>query len=1179
MGHRKRQRSHSSSGSRRLVAQKNRIRGIIGRAKSRAYKEAGPDKASEFQQLLADALASAHEVGGEQADEFLRWVEAQTRAQVPALRTPAVDSQLSTETVDRKPKGLPFELAWAAKLLMSQVTSIREFRSLAEHLEASTLSGHWAEAESTLDSIEQSYGQSIWAVEARVAITQAHRGLDAQKRYLTSIRKKHSPNSLPAYLGRLYSIRNEPTTTLNSFLSDAEERIQRIPLNATLRSYLRFKVIWNSSFSQRELAGVLSIAQGLSVYDLFETFINVAQYALVYCSSPSLNEALCQVIGPLANETGDFRLRKIAMLLGISDGGALKHRPYAGADFAMSNPGRSALARCVRELRQFPFAFRTALLAASNASVHPSSLFHGRSVWGQAIRRLATLFQFGDDYAGGLSDLERYLRNFSFSPVLRAYYFATRSMLADDPEVRNRYEFLVALNNRYLDIEELPLYPAHLAASIRPPSGAGAPPLVWQAVTAQQSASSLPKAIATRYAIYLQAVLANKHSLVEPLAKLDRSCATVESRALTVLVRRLFLITLFENLQTDAGLEAAIDAYFRLGVPTALLPLGRDFAALRWKQLKPYGELLELSIALQIAWRATGSDLVASNLRSAYAEFLTAHGLSSPTEMVSLGKWPVPLVIYFLRYVAVSDVIDMSAPVDSSRASREVRRDVCSALIQLDPDSKAEYEAETFVITRELAVQDGMRVLDSSRVHVDTGAITSWAVREWEPTFARYRALVDAGIGISEKLEDILRELGNKTITAKRFLILPDSDADLILADLISGLRQRFLYDPNHGLDSYLSRRVRHHSMAGYLRGAVENQQLVTTKHHSDRRYLRNEIWPSKIARISDSENGELQRALGRFCEEFDGIVANLKTDLLRIKSDTHPRGIFAITITPAMFHITRSVAQLSLTVDAFCSVCYPIFWAALTPALEQARSALKVDTYNAISSAFHRLKAALRKIFSDPDRYAALSVAIQGASEDINRKIASISEWFHRSESSQSSQEYPLEQALDICVQSAMYSYKPFVPVLSISVEPNQVISAVTLVELSDLILTMLGNVRQHSKTSKPPRVSITLNGLGDGGLSLRMESDVNRGACDDSAVARVEAIRAEIQRGTYIEQVRNEGNSGLIKIASLAMSHEEGKWDFGFDFGNCRFYVSVQIPPSKPVVIDSPLPAGTTP
>jgi hypothetical protein len=512
----------------------------------------------------------------------------------------------------------------------------------------------------------------------------------------------------------------------------------------------------------------------------------------------------------------------------------------------------------------------------------------------------------------------------------------------------------------------------------------------------------------------------------------------------------------------------------------------------------------------------------------------------------------------------------MSAQVTSSRAAREVRRDVCSTLTQIYPRNKTAYEAETFDITRELAVQDGMRVLDSSRVHVDTGAITSWAVRHWEPTFARYRALVEAGIGVSETLEGILRELATKQVSAKRFLVLPDSDADLILADLISVLRHQFLSDPNHGLDSYLSRRVRHHSMAGYLRGAVENQKLVTTKHHSHRRYLRNEHWPELIERIADSEDRELQRALSRFCEEFDGIIADLKGQILHIRSDDHPRGIFAINITASMFHVMRSVAQLAPTIDGFCSVCFPVFWAALKPGLEQARSILREDTYNAISSAFHRLKAALRKIFTDPERYAALSVAIQAASEEINRKIVSIADWFNRSESSQSLQEYPLEQALDICRQAAMYSYKPFAPEFTICVEKNRVISAVTLVQLSDLILTALGNVRQHAKTTASPKISIALNGLGEGGLALRVESDISAQACSHAARNRLEEIRSAIASGEYIDRVRDEGNTGLMKIASIALSDAAGKCDFGF-IGTEKFFVSVEIPGNGPIEIAS--------
>lgn len=234
MAGRRRRNSTASGKSPGLVSQKNKIRGIISRAKSRSYSPDASDKAAEFQQRLADALASARAVGGTEATRFLQWVEKQTKTQLPSLRATAVDSTLSTKTLDRKPKTLQSEIFWSAKLILSQAAVLRSFRSLADHLELAALAGRWSEAISTLDQIESAHGRAIWVIEARIALLQAHGGLDAQKEYLASIRKL-APNSLPVYLGRLFSIRNEPTTTLNTFLVDVEERISRVPQSATLK--------------------------------------------------------------------------------------------------------------------------------------------------------------------------------------------------------------------------------------------------------------------------------------------------------------------------------------------------------------------------------------------------------------------------------------------------------------------------------------------------------------------------------------------------------------------------------------------------------------------------------------------------------------------------------------------------------------------------------------------------------------------------------------------------------------------------------------------------------------------------------------------------------------------------------------------------------------------------------
>ena len=281
------------------------------------------------------------------------------------------------------------------------------------------------------------------------------------------------------------------------------------------------------------------------------------------------------------------------------------------------------------------------------------------------VRRIATLFTFSDEYTTHAPDLERHLRNWNFSSTLKACFFAIRSALSDDPQARGKFHRLAAINNRYLDIDEISLYPQCIPAMLALRDAHGDIPLTIRAALASRDGSPLPTELTAEYSAYYLAAAASDLSLVDRLEALDIECSNLPSRALKVLVRRAYLVSLFENRRTKAGIASTVDAYFVLGVPTTLLPVTKDFAVLRWKNLKTLSDSLALSIVLQIAWRATGADLLASNLRTAYAEFLSAHHIATPTAIAHSNLWPREQIIYFLRFVAVPEVIDMSVQVQA----------------------------------------------------------------------------------------------------------------------------------------------------------------------------------------------------------------------------------------------------------------------------------------------------------------------------------------------------------------------------------------------------------------------------------------------------------------------------------------------------------------------------------
>jgi hypothetical protein len=1142
-----------------LDKQKNRVRGALAQSRSRAFRKEAFDTQGILERALADVLVSARAtVAGAETESFVKWVEALKNSQAPDANSSRFDSGLSSEALSQVPRNLPEEIRWAAARLEPQASRINQLLQLKSEMEVRALTGDTRRALGVLDEIDSSFGRAIWCANARIAITQTYEGLDAQKQIVATARK-NEPNGLLPFLARFISIRNEPSTTLNSYQTDTYQRISKFKKMPSLRALLRLLLLWDKTLTQKGLSRALVLAQGLNVVDLYEIFLLVMQQAFACRSTPELRDSIVEALKKLSL-VQDVRLAKFEILLKLTPREIPSVRKCKASHLILVGSFRAGIRAALSELKENPRAFRTALLTA--AAIRPSA--HqppaGRGIWNSYIRSIAKLIQFDTDFSTHWLDIEKTLQNCSFSPSLQACFYALRAHISDDASVRSESETLAALNSPHLDAEESTLYSPQIVELVRTELTRTAPnSTVEKAFLPRNSKSQSNALLAEQFRIFVEAQAASDLSLEDELQNLDTRAAETGSRGLRVFVRRAYLGALVGAQAAPQIIATAAESHFELSIPTPLLPLKNEFVKLRWKQLRSLADQLSLPNVLHLAWQVTGDDRVASNLRYAYNDFLKAYGLKVAAELgTHRAKWPLRELVFFLRYVCIVEVMDMSAGIKSSREALEARRDVCSLLIQLDAVNRAAYEEETFRITRDLSVQDGMRVLDSSRVHVDTTAIAAWATRELGPNIARYQALVEAGTGVSDELDEVWRELSGKQVSAKKFLEIPVSDADLILVDLINGLKAKFLLDPNHGLDSYLSRRVRHHSMSGYLRGAVEAQSLITSRDHKTGRYLPNNFWSEKIPRISTSEEHELQFALSKFSDEFDRIVLALKTDTFRVKSEEYPKGIFSVPTPPQTFHLVRAVLQVDYSTSTLCAVCFSIFWATLNPALNQAQSILRNDALNQISASLHRLKAALRRIFSEPQRYADLTVAIQTVAEDLNRKVSNIADWFNRSEAVQAHQSFSLERAIDICVQSALHSLNPFSPKIEYKIESDKSISSVVLIQLAEIVLTMLGNVRQHARCGKEPRVKIDISSPAERKVLLRMESEASPIACDAEARARVDEIRREIADGTYIRRIRREDHSGLTKIASSALATANGELDFGFIDDN-KFFVSV--------------------
>jgi hypothetical protein len=121
-----------ASASDRILDEKNRIRGVIDSAKAPTFQPNSERPEVKFPRELSAVLTQSREkLKGNEAAEFISWVDRQLRAQLPYLRSAAVDSSLNEIVAARKSKSLVDELTWVVRLVVARAKEIDEFRSLA----------------------------------------------------------------------------------------------------------------------------------------------------------------------------------------------------------------------------------------------------------------------------------------------------------------------------------------------------------------------------------------------------------------------------------------------------------------------------------------------------------------------------------------------------------------------------------------------------------------------------------------------------------------------------------------------------------------------------------------------------------------------------------------------------------------------------------------------------------------------------------------------------------------------------------------------------------------------------------------------------------------------------------------------------------------------------------------
>ena len=1059
---------------------------------------------------------------------------------------------------DAPEKSLKFELNWLAERMASSSARLNAFLASRSVIEQDLLNGQFDRASERLGDLEIREGVSLWSTSLRIAVAQELQGDEGQKQIAADIRK-HYPKGILQFLARNWSQRAERSVPIGWFLDNATRRLGALA-EGDVRTYLSYKLLSEWPKADKSVASILRTEQSHHVFDMYETWVSALQHFAISATSKAQRLLAAGALKRMQT-INDFRLCKLAQSFGVPDWPhSAPVAPTGISDLLITGAAASAY-RAVRSARNdearsgFTVLTRSLILSSARQPrlpAHKSTDLESRIAL--ALVAQADPLRFAADVdIDAARKLGHLYACIPAGTATRALHAALNASSATDHFSLLKLAILNFGHVSFMDVainadqkDDVQKYLATI------PAGKTRALANLFGKHAQSNEQDEIEPGAKAYALACAAHLAGNYDAVEAfIGPALQSQSVLLSNASTTLALSAYGAN--GNLAPAAAListELAVK-----GRRPDSLPIRSALADLKWDDVKPFAADIAISNAFAALSDIEPTDKTRTIRTFALQKVLRTLGIDKPSKVRSIArKERTAEYAYFLYRACSTDVLDMIGPLKGSRAVLEERREIYSALVELNPALAEEYRYQVLTISKEIRIGQGRQTIDASRVHVDIGALKSILRRDLIDTYSRYAQLV-RDEGPAESFDDVIRNISKPEVLVKQLLAASDRESDVLLILMMRQARDSYLFNIPHGLDSYLSKRVRHGSIVGHLRAPVEAEGMITQQ-HIDGTYKDNVKWGHVIATARDPE--ELIRAFNSFAKSLDQYLLRLKDVLLHVRSEERPIGMFDIKFAPLQYRLVRAVASRDPTIEMFLETVLATLRGLLNVSLQAAHTQIRTDASRDIGELFNQLRVAVYNSLPPGNDRADLIGALNNASANAQAAVKSAANWFVPTETED------VKFALDVVYEIALTSVRSFTPgfepELTFKDDTGLQFTVQQMPVVQDVLYDVLSNVAKHSSMLSP-RVSITASYNANQEL---LSFFVTNQIAEDRDIALLRAklsdTRSKLRDPAYLARARTEGKSGIAKLASTVFQSEHGKLHFDVN-DKCEFVLELAL------------------
>jgi hypothetical protein len=590
-----------------------------------------------------------------------------------------------------------------------------------------------------------------------------------------------------------------------------------------------------------------------------------------------------------------------------------------------------------------------------------------------------------------------------------------------------------------------------------------------------------------------------------------------------------------------------------------VLPLGHIFNK-QWRELKTIPHKLELALCLFGLQTAQASRGNLRNLRYASQDFLQEMGVIFPSELkFTSDNQYNRLLIFFLRNVCNTEVLLTSRGFNKIKDVEIERRKILANLLSFDEENADDYRQEILMITTKHKIEDEIKRIDRSRIFVDLNMLISWANTALLDSYNRYKLTFAKEV---KNLHDIVIKQTHLDSENPIVIYTDTRESVAIISDIIVQVKDNYLNNAEYGLDSYLSMRIRHGSFSGHLRSPLQNSQMIASI-DDENNYSFSSSWLDLISNYDRVVR--VKQELISFSIEFDKKIDYFINSLLRIKSDQKPNGFFHIDFSREELNKIRDIALDYEGINSLIIDLAIRFKGKINENLKFARNYIETKLRPEIMFAMNRMRENISYILTDYESAGFISL-YSTAQHEVQNVFSRIVEWFDFNSEYERNSDFTFNEYVELCIESARYSHVDFNPVFNISISGEPFSSEEIIYRINDIIFTLTHNVYKHSGL-KNTEVKIDLNFtfIDKSKINLIYKSPISYMVDNSSIRNKSNEIMQKIRSGQTLPQTKTEGNTGLIKVATIARLTGGDIVNFGVDETNSSYIVNLSIGKNK--------------